>query len=354
MRAREAGRAQSLTARSIDREDCCGDIGISAARNAMKSTATSDPWKIRVGALIEEALPPVEDLHARALSDGFRAWENFLQGRLDILPVEERAEEKRLLLLLCREEFCSFDHYSRELGGDGYRLPQLEARRAILRDLNRNRPPPAYTCILKTDTMMRRDHEVATTYARTTNAAASVQLRAERTGLEALLAEHMNGSLDLHENLIRLVQRELADAGFGAARVAPGGVEAERPLVGEWRLHATLRVSRGESALDYLRDVDFTMRLVRGRDAPLPLRISGLAPDLQAYTLAIFADGMVDNLSTASPSGPGSLTISSRRASLPPDDVVYSYYVLGIRCLLRFLAYIQDALVRTCAMVGTP
>jgi hypothetical protein len=305
--------------------------------------------KQEFGRLIERKLPDIGLIHAQASTDGFRAWRPYAEARVQMVPTEARTREAELISFCCREEFCNFEQYDRNFGGDGFQLPELHAVRENLREINRDRSPRNQACVLTSDTLMRTDHALAKKYARQTNYRANADLAAERSALLGLISEDTNANLTFLQNIQLLVRRECEAADLAVEAITGKHIRARRRLSDTADLLVELPTSHGGAASDWLNDLDFKCGIAFGAGKTIPLRPQGLAFGLAGYGLGIYVSGILRTVGEESGSSRAEeVEFRVEGESSSNEALAYSYATLGVRCYLRFLGSVDDALAAAC------
>jgi hypothetical protein len=309
----------------------------------------SSNGKQKLGRLIEQKLPDIERIHAQSLTDGFRAWRAISEARIQMVPPDARRREAELIYSCCREEFCNFENYGRNLGGDGFQLPELHAVREQLREINRDRSPHIQACVLTSDTLMREDLALAKKYARQTNYRVNVDLATERRALLELVSEDINADLTFLQNIQLLVRKEFESADLTVDAITGRHIRARRRLSSAADLLVELPTPYAGAPSDWLSDLDFKSGIAFGAEETIPLRPQGLAFGLAGYGLGIYVSGILqtkDKESGSSRAGEVEFRVEDDAPS--NDALAYSYVTLGVRCYLRFLGYVDEALVAAC------
>jgi len=196
---------------------------------------------------------------------------------------------------------------------------------------------------------MRSDLALAKKYARQTNYRANADLATERNALLDLISEDINANLTFLENIQLLMRREFEAADLAVEAVTGRDIRARRRLSGAADLLVELPTPYGGAASDWLNDLDFRSGIAFGAGKTIPLRPQGLAFGLAGYGLGVYVNGILRTIGSESGSSrAGEVEFRVEGETPSSDSLAYSYVTLGVRCYLRFLGYVDDALAAAC------
>jgi hypothetical protein len=313
---------------------------------------------IRFACVLEKHLPPIEEVHLLAHNAGFTAWTVLVDERLKIVDGGRRAEEFRLLLSCCREEFCNFARYSRNLGGDGLILPELQQRRATPSSARVD----GTNYLLESDARMRADLSIAKQYAQNVLQRFTTELSIERRRYieEALRLTKSSSGSSVSQLALIYLQGLFGEAGFASAVCRADSACFTKTLgpsaevlvcldnfsqVGQAGWRGELPITSyvwGPSALEagYQRTCS---KHIRG----LPLRVHGLVPGAEAYANGgYFLPTSIDATAASEV-----ITLVAREA--PPESpedsaLVLAQVALAVDCYLTLLRTAEQSLAAAC------
>jgi hypothetical protein len=308
----------------------------------------------KFASLLEQRLPPIEQVHQLARESGFTAWQVFVDERLKLLDEANRPTELRTLHSSCREEFCNFTRYTRDTGGDALRLPELE-------ELRERVGTRTGGYLLASDALMRADLAIAQRYAQITREKASTQLGVERARYvsSALSLIEVEPSRSLGDLVGLLLREQFGQAGFSLEAASADSIVFKKPSGPSAAIFVCLDDFRGfghvgwrgHVPLAFFAQVDHSLRVSyqasgRHRARGLLLRIQGLAPGLHAYT-----SGMCLFSSQTSPSGDTIVLSALEGTPESKEDValVLSHLALAVDCNLAFFRAIESSLAAACS-----
>jgi hypothetical protein len=310
------------------------------------------------GALLERRLSPMEDIYRSARAAGFRAWEVFADERLRLIEDSAREAEAKLLLLSCREEFCNFVRYIRDVGGDGFEIAEL----AKLREQARRASHEGLFYLLQSDSRMRSDLALARRYASATEQMASPIFESERARyMESLKSMiEVNSGRSTQEYVAVVLKERFSGTEFSPRPSRSGSACFEKSLTQSATALVCLEdIDRlgaagwfGEVQLSfYVRPGGSVSRAyvnTCGKGLPgLPLRLVGLAPGLMTYS----SGGYLLPASSFTVAGHDVVVLTSWEEGSAPEHQAraLSQLALVLDCFLTFFAAVEPALALACA-----
>lgn len=315
---------------------------------------------IKFASLLEKHLPPIEEVHSFARKAGFTAWYAFVEERLKLIDESKRPAELRTLLLCCREEFCNFTLYSRNIGGDGLTLPELERLRRTAKAATDFRE--GY--VLESDAVMRADlARSGKRYAQAINERAAGQFAAERDRYVASVHSIVDSGTgeSIADLAPVLLQTRFGEAGFSMQSSRPGSACFKKVLGNSALVFACLDDIPRLGSIGWRGQVrlSFFVRAGGGLEesyqatcclgaAGLPLRIAGLAPGLEAYTNGAYL--LPSNIQATEASEVITLTVyEAAPNSAQGLALVLGQLGMAVDCNLTFFRAVENSLAAACA-----
>jgi hypothetical protein len=310
---------------------------------------------VTFASLLEKHLRPVEDVHGLLRGAGFEAWHTFVDERLKLLDEARRPAELRTLLLSCREEFCSFARYTRDAGGDGLRLAELER-------IRQENACSTTGCLLESDARLRADLSLAVTHARAMKQRVSAQLTVERsryTATARTMAESARSSIS---DIVRAVlEKRFAAAGFTPFPARVGSACFRKDLGSLAKAYVGMdRLDRvGDAGWNGNVPLSFYLRvdgaLARGSQntcckgvGALPLRIDGLVPGIGSYRDGTYL--LPSSIQTVGDRDVVTLTVYEAPPSTTEDlAIVLGQIEMAVDCYLTTFQAVEGALVSASA-----
>lgn len=307
------------------------------------------------GALLDKHLPDIADLHRGLRKSGFSAWVTFIDERVGLVPADERSEELSVILLSCREEFCNFTRYSRNVGGDGLQLPALAERRQRARIAS----PTGAIHILPSEAHMCVDMALSRRYAAATKQAASAALEAERSQLlEAIRTEiARQPTASVFDHVRANVEQSFSTAGFASRPALKSHACFEKAITSSATVIACLEDIDDLGASGWYGDIGLSFYIRPGpalaehyvktcckRHLALPLRLGGLVPGLDAYKSGIYFL-VPTSLHCCSAGDVVTLVVYEATASSQEEIArVVAHVGLAVSCFLALFALVEPAL----------
>lgn len=310
------------------------------------------------GALLERHLPPLGDIYGSARSAGFRAWEVFTDERLRLLEESAREAEAKLLLLSCREEFCNFVRYSRDIGGDGFEIAEL----AILREQARRASHDEVFYLLQSDRRMRADLALSAKYASATQQMVPPIFEAERARyLEPLMSMiELSPGEPFHEHVAAVLKERFSATEFSSRPSQRGSACFEKSLTQSATALVCLEEIDRLGATGWFGEVHLSFYVrpggrvsqayvkTCGKGFPgLPLRVVGLAPGLMTYSSGGYL--LPSGSFTVAGHDVVVLTTWEEEMSTPQSQArALSQLALVLDCFLTFFSAVEPALALAC------
>ncbi|MEW5788555.1 MAG: hypothetical protein AB1899_11950 [Pseudomonadota bacterium] len=305
---------------------------------------------------LERRLRPIDELHAYAKSQGFNAWEVFIEERLKVIEKSKRHEEVRRLLMCCREEFCNFTRYTRETGGDGLRLPELERLR-----VHGGGDEYSGSYLLESDVVMQQNLALARGYAMATKGRVMAVLADERSQYQVIAKSVVNQNplSSLRDQVQALLHGIFARFGFQGCASRSRDECFNKELRTSGKLLVCVKDVGSIATPGWRGGVAIEFYLVPGfkcldsfvqigcHEFGIPLRITGLAPNLAAYGNpnyflgAQHTSGVYRDI----------VKITEQESLLDSQFLIsaLAQVSLVINCYLTFLSAVEESVDAACA-----
>lgn len=307
------------------------------------------------GALLERHLPAVDDVLAHAAEHGFHLCEIFIDERLKLVDQSHRELERKLLLLSCREEFCNFKQYTRDTGGDGLSLSDLQVVRDGWHKKHGIQLKEKFY-LLQSDVAMRSSLAVARQFAKEVHSKTFLQLMAERERYleNAELVLTTFGLSPFVEKVKAILERIFSGFGFGACQARKGTVGFTKKLRGSNHYVVACFEGMPWASSTWSGDIEFQLYLQASPlslDGPtrtccvgrsgVPLRLTGLAPGLDAYRRGIYL------ASPSQGSSPMRETITLKELELDHTEsqiVALAHVALAADCYMSIFCSVEQSI----------